>query len=306
MYSVRGWAEFITKHIEACTEGCLKTPFPNEFNNRIDLELHRVEDFFRAYEISPLLWSKLVNLLPPCKRCGTKLSLTSSVVVGLMGALTPLNVQKISSSITKYRPKFDDFLKLLENENIGVGIDHPLAKELLVSLKKAYNIEADGIQWFRARHIDNVDQPNSTDLLAPPSHLRNLIPEGRYNDPREIHFYVSNTFKGAAREIYKRNGNKTIWVQQFDLASVSNILKLTIFDSVVANDELLLYLILSGILDRVVVKEYRFTRLLKELAKELKINGILYSQDEFRYINLVLFDPEVESKFVGIPVKYIA
>lgn len=306
MYSVRSWVEFITKHIEACTEGCFKTPFPNEFNNRIDLELHRLEDFFRAYEISPLLWSRLVNLLPPCKRCGSKLSLASSVIVGLMSALTPLNAQKISSSITNYKPKFDDFLKFLENETIGAAKDHPLAKELLISLKKAYNIEANGMQWFRARHIDNVDQPNSTDLLAPPSHLRHSIPEGRYNDLQEIHFYVSNTFKGAAREIYKRSGNKTIWVQQFDLPSVSNILKLTIFDSVVANDEILLYLILSGILDGIVVKEYKFTRLLKELAKELKINGILYSQDEFRYINLVLFHAEVESMFVGIPVKYIA
>ncbi len=81
----------------------------------------------------------------------------------------------------------------------------------------------DGV-FYRARKVTTPDVLKSDDFLAPPI---GLSQEGRFNHSGQSYFYIADSKETAIYEVIYNDNPTLLWLQQFNIKPISDILDLS-------------------------------------------------------------------------------
>lgn len=243
-----------------------------------------------------------------CPRCGASLE-ASYDEVGIKFDYEKENDKRFNQIKKRYFPKIEEFAEYLEKYPM-LGLNHKVGKEFLKAIQSLPVQEINDQLWFRARKLNGLKNPNTTDLLNPnPEKIE--IKEGRYNHYGQSHFYCADNEYAALTEIFS-NSDGVGWIQQFRIKKLDNILDISYAPERedVPKNLLAGAMLFSGVLRRSVLKpnywkpEYIVPRFVADLAKSLGYKGIIYSGSEHFSNNLVIFNlTENDYEFEGVPYK---
>lgn len=236
---------------------------------------------------------KIVEYLH-CPYCGTDLDRYDEI------GLEDLADQIINSHLKEANKKYGKSINQF-HENIKrfptLALQSTLAKKIFKEIKEKHlaTCSIKG-KWFRARILSDSKVLEAEDFLAPPI---GKPQEGRFNHSGQSHFYIANSEKTSIAECIQKNTPSLLWIQEFELNEIDNILDLSYdWDNLgPSTSTLLVALHHSKILEQskdnkeMWKPEYNITRFIMDSAKQNGYVGIKYnSVKDISGCNVVLFE----------------
>jgi len=233
-----------------------------------------------------------------CEGCGTDLNLYDDVGIRTKEEKKIAGTWKFWNK--NYRPRIEEFGKFLE-KNPYLGLNHKIGKEIFRSINKYPSINILKETWWRTRKPDGSKAFTSNDMY-PPS---NPEKEGRFNHFGQGAFYLALSQQTAAEEVLEEN-EALVWIQQFEIIEIKNILDLSSYDlssSIPSDKEIpILALGLNMVLPQMIPNkdspwkpEYFIPRFISDCAKHHGFKGIKFKSSKTYSDNIVLFDWEKKS-----------
>ncbi len=219
--TIEDWVELVQPHADYCI-----TCQPYDGGEAIWVlgEQCSMEDFLNDFGVPEERQEEVASRLS-CNNCGAPLDMTSDV--GIKSAAELADEQRSeeywTAWKTEYEPRLKDFTQFLSLYPY-LGCDHEFGRRVLSEIPRFPNISIDEESWWRARKPDGARTFSSADLYppeAPPA-------EGRYSHYGQQVFYLASTAESAAIEIIGK-GESVVWVQEFKLRNITNILDLAAY-----------------------------------------------------------------------------
>jgi len=255
-----------------------------------------LSDLFESYNIPEKHWDQLASHMV-CQGCGTD-NFEPFYDIGINDEFDQKILDKISIGEKKYKRKIDDLIKFA-NENPSLILLNSLAKKIhkeIVSLTLP-TWSAKNYICYRSRNVHDSKAFSSEDLDAPAEGISNI---GRYNHAGKSAFYVSNTPQCSALEVLSDlSVPGVVWVQEYEIEEIFNILDLTIdWNEYYSLDSILFISLLNyRVFEQKSSKEkstwkpeYLLTNFLSDCAKLSGYKGIRYSSVKGYEYNVVIFD----------------
>jgi hypothetical protein len=231
-----------------------------------------------------------------CLYCGTELQRFDSV--GLENKFDEEIRRFIDLAIKTYGNKIIELENLLK-QFPTLALQSSLAKRIQKEIRenKLETCSLSGL-FYRARKIVSSDILKPKDFLAPP---QGKSEEGRFNHSGQSHLYISSDKETAISECIGEKAATLLWLQEFDLKQIKNILDLTLDWDKIGPSSSTLFIALheSGILMKTKDNknlwkpEYCITRFIMDCAKQSGYEGIKYfSSRNITGINTVIFNPK--------------
>jgi hypothetical protein len=251
-----------------------------------------MDDLLADIGIPESLWKKVASKLV-CPRCGANLDDTTEA--GLESGAEKHFESLRERWRDRYSARFRDLYGFLEKYPY-LGAHHKLGRQILTQLSKLPRTEIQNEKWYRARNIVDGRQLSCADMY-PPKPEEKEIPEGRYNHFGQRAFYMASTSDGALREVLKAN-ERVAWVQEFKVASASNVLNLIPEQGEDPPEGLTILtfaMMYGGVLSQPVARsegwkpEYFIPRFVADCAKSHGFEAIKFLSSWVYHSNLVLF-----------------
>ena len=260
-------------------------------------ERYDLEDLFDDHKINENLRDKISAHLN-CPSCGSDLNRYDEI--GLEEKYDKEIKKHLKEAKRKYAKRINK-LSLNIKKYPTLSLTLPLGKSIYTEIKslKLPKCQVDG-KFFRARKISDSRIMSNDDFLAPPI---GKPEEGRFNHSGQSHFYISDDKETAIHESLGVDEPSLIWIHEFELKTISNILDLSYdWDHLgPSTSTLLVALHDSSVLEQSNENnekwkpDYYITRFIMDCAKKGGYSGIRYNSTKNSYgKNTVLFDCKKE------------
>jgi hypothetical protein len=207
---------------------------------------------------------------------------------------------RIQKHINEAECKFGKEIRKFENDIElfpTLALENPLGRKILKEIKNgAIPLTNLSGKWIRARRVEDESILKSDQMYAPP---KGKPGEGRYNHAGQSVLYLADNEDSAAQECLGMiNQSGIVWLQEFEIKLINNILNLkSNWDDLGPdNGALIVALLSSNILERKVENrndkwkpQYFATRFIADCARLRGLNGIMYNSTRSYGTNIVLF-----------------
>lgn len=272
------------------------------YSNEIDLENMYISLRDYLYEINcPEKYFQYVDGKFECDGCGSKIELDDDIV---LPSTEELEYDSLCDEINDYTDKLNSFYNHLEKYPY-LGLEHEVGNQIAIDLKTIKLVNIRNETWFRARRFEDTKKFTQKDMY-PPNPKKIKVGEGRFNHYGQSFLYLGNSENVCVKEI-KINKKNKCWMQKIRIISLENILDLSnLFAPGLPESNSLVFSSINytGIItkpnksDNSWKPEYFISRFISDIARERKINGIIYKSSVEFGNNLVVFD------FKNVGIKY--
>lgn len=221
---------------------------------------------------------------------------------------------KLETANRKYKKKIDgllDYITKYPSLVLNNTLASKIHKEIMAHTLPVHEIKAG--TYYRSRVVKDSDVYSSENLGPPRQGIASV---GRYNHSGQSVLYLSKTRDCSVAEVLGGNANSAlIWVQEYDVADIGNILDLSITGEHFLSLDSVLF---TALLNNSALKkrcdnayptwkpEYLLTNFVADTAKLAGYTGILYNSAVAGDLNIVLFDAKHEGvKPIGNPKIFI-
>ena len=171
-----------------------------------------------------------------------------------------------------------------------LGLEHDAGRQIAEAIRNVRWRNLEPSHWFRGVEAEGSRSPAPEEFF-PPDPSRVAIPEQRFNHQGQRVFYLSDSVRGAALEC-KESGMSGVWVQQFEVAAIQDVLDLSASttERCLARESAMF----CGEVDDSIARpehlkpEYRVPRFVADCARRRGVRALLVPST-VEGINLVIF-----------------